>query len=60
LEFCGSYSLLALLPGLVLDMMYEGRLLQRGIHAPSLETVEKMAKRLRVEPRDCCDFRDSL
>jgi transcriptional regulator with XRE-family HTH domain len=41
-------------------MMYDGRLIERGIHAPSFETLENMAKRLRVEPRDPFDFRDSL
>jgi hypothetical protein len=60
LEFCGSYSLKAVLPALVPHMMYDGRLIERGIHAPSFETLENMAKRLRVEPRDPFDFRDSL
>ena len=35
-------------------------LIERGRNAPSFETLEKMAKRLRVEPRDLFDFRDRL
>jgi len=35
-------------------------LIERGRNAPSFGTLEKMAKRLRMEPRDLFDFRDSL
>ena len=35
-------------------------LIERGINAPSFETLERMAKRLRMEPRDLFDFSDSL
>jgi len=35
-------------------------LIERGRNALSFETLEKMAKRLRVEPRDLFDFRDRL
>jgi len=35
-------------------------LIERGINAPSFETLERMAKRLRMEPRDLFDFRDGL
>ena len=60
LEFCGSYSLKSVLPALVPAMTYEGSLIERGIPAPPFETLENTAKRLRVEPRDPFDFRDSL
>ena len=35
-------------------------LIERGRNVPSFETLEKMAKRLRMEPRDLFDFRESL
>ncbi|MGO8788430.1 MAG: helix-turn-helix domain-containing protein [Terriglobia bacterium] len=35
-------------------------LIERGINAPSFETLEKMGKRLRMEPRDLFDFSGSL
>jgi len=35
-------------------------LIERGRNVPSFETLERMAKRLRMEPRDLFDFRDSL
>lgn len=35
-------------------------LIERGINVPSFETLEKMAKRLRMEPRDLFDFGDRL
>lgn len=35
-------------------------LIERGINAPSFETLEKMGKRLRMEPRELFDFRGSL
>ena len=60
LQFCGSYSFLAVLPTPVPDMMCDGMLIERCIHAPWFETLEKMAKRLRLELRDRCDFRDSF
>lgn len=34
-------------------------LIERGINAPSFETLEKMGKRLRMEPRELFDFRGS-
>ena len=34
-------------------------LIERGINVPSFKTLEKMAKRLRMEPRDLFDFRES-
>jgi transcriptional regulator with XRE-family HTH domain len=34
-------------------------LIERGINAPSFETLEKMGKRLRMKPRDLFDFSDS-
>ncbi len=35
-------------------------LIERGINAPSFETLEKMGKRLKMEPRDLFDFSDRL
>ena len=35
-------------------------LIERGINAPSFGTLEKMAKRLRMEPRELFDFGGSL
>jgi transcriptional regulator with XRE-family HTH domain len=35
-------------------------LIERGINAPSFETLERMAKRLRVDPRDLFDFGKTL
>ena len=60
LDFCGSYSLLAVLPRPAPDMMFDRKLIERGIDAPSFETLEKMAKGLSVELRDLLDFRDGL
>ena len=35
-------------------------LIERGRNVPSFETLERMAKRLRMEPRELFDFRGSL
>jgi transcriptional regulator with XRE-family HTH domain len=35
-------------------------LIERGINAPSFETLEKIGKRLRMEARDLFNFRGSL
>jgi transcriptional regulator with XRE-family HTH domain len=35
-------------------------LIERGINAPSFETLERMGKRLKMEPRDLFDFRRGL
>ena len=35
-------------------------LIERGINVPSFETLERMAKRLRMEPRDLFDFSGDL
>ena len=35
-------------------------LIERGINAPSFETLEKMGRRLRLEPSELFDFRGGL
>jgi transcriptional regulator with XRE-family HTH domain len=32
-------------------------LIERGINAPSFETLEKMVKKLRLHPKDLFDFK---
>jgi transcriptional regulator with XRE-family HTH domain len=35
-------------------------LIERGINAPSFETLERMSKRLRLEPRELFDIGEKL